>query len=556
MTSSSTTVIFWLFFAFFALPANAGAANYYVGESGDDSNPGTAAAPFRTIQKAATLMRAGDTAIVQPGNYGRAATARVADNVPISGAPGNPITFKGLPGAISNGFYIYGDHFKIDGFTFTGDFPPGAGSFMVHSAGDYVEVANNTFTGTFTTLSLGMIRLGGSHSLAHHNVIKDWVNATSEATAIQVQGGHNVIEYNRIQNASDIDVFEAFGHDNIIRYNSVINVTDGPIGTHIDFLQVFGNNGEISYNLTVDHNLVDGLAGQIAQLEQGCGPSASPNNCTLVPEVAGAVTAITVNSITDSSKSWIAQKWAPSETRGYTITVTSGRALGKVYVIASNTSNVLTLINNDGTTPSVLADGVEIGDTYELRNRIGWWTFTNNVFANIQLGLSGSLPHLVFKNNTYYNTLIAFSGGSAGRGRAVYGQMIANVFLQQPRYVPYGHANDVSKQTFLGDYNFAANIGDFSRKSDSHCTEEYAQFEFCEQIWPGKHGINGGGPMFRDPTNPLGPDGLAFTPDDGLKPRPGSPLCDRGPNRSDIGAYSCGDDSVPPSTPSSLSVQL
>ena len=37
------------------------------------------------------------------------------------------------------------------------------------------------------------------------------------------------------------------------------------------------------------------------------------------------------------------------------------------------------------------------------------------------------------------------------------------------------------------------------------------------------HGINGGDPKFQDASNPLGPDGVLFTLDDGLKPLPGSP---------------------------------
>jgi len=46
-----------------------------------------------------------------------------------------------------------------------------------------------------------------------------------------------------------------------------------------------------------------------------------------------------------------------------------------------------------------------------------------------------------------------------------------------------------------------------------------------------------------NPLNPesliLGPDGIPFTLDDGLKPLPGSPLCGAGEGGTDIGAYSC-----------------
>jgi Right handed beta helix region len=45
-------------------------ATYYVATNGNDSNPGTASQPFRTIQKAANSVRPGDTVNVMPGDYG------------------------------------------------------------------------------------------------------------------------------------------------------------------------------------------------------------------------------------------------------------------------------------------------------------------------------------------------------------------------------------------------------------------------------------------------------------------------------------------------------
>ena len=53
-----------------------------------DSNPGTQALPWLTIQHAADVAQPGDTIIVQPGNYGRTVIAH-------GGAAGQYITFKG-----------------------------------------------------------------------------------------------------------------------------------------------------------------------------------------------------------------------------------------------------------------------------------------------------------------------------------------------------------------------------------------------------------------------------------------------------------------------------
>jgi len=79
-----------LVFSGIILSSSAGlAATYYVdGANGADTNPGTLEQPFRTIQKAASTMTAGDTCCVRRGVYRETVVpAR-------SGSPDAPITFK------------------------------------------------------------------------------------------------------------------------------------------------------------------------------------------------------------------------------------------------------------------------------------------------------------------------------------------------------------------------------------------------------------------------------------------------------------------------------
>ena len=83
-----------LFFLFFCL-SQCFAATYYVSVTGNDSNPGTQAEPFRTIQKGADVANAGDTVIVTPGTYVGAKFSK-------SGTASSPIRFTGQPGAIVN----------------------------------------------------------------------------------------------------------------------------------------------------------------------------------------------------------------------------------------------------------------------------------------------------------------------------------------------------------------------------------------------------------------------------------------------------------------------
>ena len=86
------------------------AATYYVATTGNDSAAGTEEAlPFRTIQRAASLMRAGDTCLIRGGIYRETVT------LAHSGSTGAPIIFEAyqnerviISGAdIVSGFTLY-----------------------------------------------------------------------------------------------------------------------------------------------------------------------------------------------------------------------------------------------------------------------------------------------------------------------------------------------------------------------------------------------------------------------------------------------------------------
>src|SRR3954447_18867802 len=70
--------------------ANAAGAAYFVSPSGAVTNPGTsAAAPFKTIQKALDLAAAGSTITLGPRLYRESIATRAA------GTAASPITIKG-----------------------------------------------------------------------------------------------------------------------------------------------------------------------------------------------------------------------------------------------------------------------------------------------------------------------------------------------------------------------------------------------------------------------------------------------------------------------------
>jgi uncharacterized protein DUF1565 len=74
------------------LPSRSG-VTYYVSTSGNDTNAGTLAAPWRTIQHAASTVHAGDTVQVRAGTYNEIVTMQTSGN-----STAGYVTFQNYPG--------------------------------------------------------------------------------------------------------------------------------------------------------------------------------------------------------------------------------------------------------------------------------------------------------------------------------------------------------------------------------------------------------------------------------------------------------------------------
>ena len=71
-------------------------SSFYVSTTGDDSNPGTQTAPWRTVQHAADTARAGCTVNVRGGIYQELVSINASGN-----ATDGHITFRGYPGEMA-----------------------------------------------------------------------------------------------------------------------------------------------------------------------------------------------------------------------------------------------------------------------------------------------------------------------------------------------------------------------------------------------------------------------------------------------------------------------
>ena len=96
---------------------------FYVSPTGNDSGPGTQQSPWLTLQNAANEVVAGDTVIVEPGNY--AGFALGYEN-PQTGTASAPITWQAQPGAVIDARNPYtadgidlesASYINVEGFT-------------------------------------------------------------------------------------------------------------------------------------------------------------------------------------------------------------------------------------------------------------------------------------------------------------------------------------------------------------------------------------------------------------------------------------------------------
>jgi len=170
----------------------ASGAIYYVATNGDDDNPGTEAAPWESVDKAADTMEAGDTVYVKEGNYSGFDVSR-------SGTADNYISYLAYPGdkpVIGQIYFQYGASYnKFVGLEITP--ASGGGVIMDH---------NND-----------------------HNIISNCHIHHSGSVGVDLSGGS---DYNIVEDSTIHDVLYAFhtsgttNRGNIFRRNICYNIFD------------------------------------------------------------------------------------------------------------------------------------------------------------------------------------------------------------------------------------------------------------------------------------------------------------------------------------------
>lgn len=223
---------------------SAAATDYVVSPTGNDSNPGTVASPFRTVQKGLNSARVpGDSVLVQNGVFherlvfpssgsvaGLIQLKAFGTDVPVidgTGVPGNHLVY------IRNKSFL-----RIEGFEFRNNVNVVDGSGVrLEGAGTQIEIINNDFH-DLTGVSAMAITVYGtaaqpwSKILIDSNEVFDCEPAPSEAITLNGNVTDFIVSRNGITNVNNIGI-DCIGGEKSIQPNSSLVARNGLVKGNI-----------------------------------------------------------------------------------------------------------------------------------------------------------------------------------------------------------------------------------------------------------------------------------------------------------------------------------
>jgi parallel beta-helix repeat protein len=298
---------------------------YYVdGINGNNKNPGTTQElAWKTIQKAADTLIAGNIVIIKAGNY---AAERV--QLTQSGNSGAMITYLADGAVTTKGFIIQANYITIRGFEIANtDYRRWD---REKSSGIFIRGSNNVIENNIIhDASLNGIFIYSAPSeptASSNNIIRNNQLFHNELAGIEVNGHNNLIEGNEVWgtvqchptlmavediasdnngqkcpdypavSGLDADGMRFFGGGHIIRKNYIHDIVFGPDGInpsigdyndapHIDCFQTFGpySNFVEATNITIEQNRCAELYVHGDGTAHGSGVTlgGQPNNITI-----------------------------------------------------------------------------------------------------------------------------------------------------------------------------------------------------------------------------------------------------------------------------------
>jgi hypothetical protein len=223
---------------------------FYVAPNGSNTNSGTLAQPWQTIQKALNTLQPGQKAYVRAGTYREALTMGRA------GTAAAPITIEAYPGEqpIIDGELVRrplviqtaAGYFRIKGFILDRDCCTSGGHIDVY--GHHIEIVDNEMRngkgkGVYTDESSSYVHIIGNW--IHHN----WTVGGQQDHGIYLQGDDHLVANNVIHDHPDGFGIQAYdkGSRYVIVNNTVTNNAHSGI--------VVGGSGGVSH-VTIRNNIL------------------------------------------------------------------------------------------------------------------------------------------------------------------------------------------------------------------------------------------------------------------------------------------------------------
>jgi|GEM_PF-625840 len=241
----------------------ASSSEYFVAASGNDSNPGTLAQPWRTIQKAANTAPTGEVVNVIAGTY--------LERVTIS----RSLIFQAQGQVITHGFTIKSDGVTVRGFEITDTADESAAGWGIYVQGSNCLLENN-YIHYATRGGIILYAQPGSEALTSNCVVRNNRLYHNALVGIEVRGRNHLIENNEVwatiqfhprwinQPASwaDADGMHFHGSGHVFRGNYIHDILftqpENPT-THTDCFQTFNAPPlqEAANNILFENNRCD-----------------------------------------------------------------------------------------------------------------------------------------------------------------------------------------------------------------------------------------------------------------------------------------------------------
>lgn len=504
----------------------AGAATRYVTLTGTDSGAANSwGTSWRTIAYAAANATDGDTIQIGSGNFGEYVYVQTKSGLTFTSVS-NATTCAFRVGTASNTFSgLILSNAQDMGVTWSA-------TFRIEAAGHYTTITNCLITHTPSAMGTNMVFDPDADTIICTNV--NFITAgfvtnghafwngssiTSQMFANQHHGG-TIKSITATQLGFDDGVITAETNG-----NAWAHIYFSPGDTHPGQYVIYGvpESSTGATNVSIINNRMTNVIG-IPLVLQGYGWLVQGNDISNIGNtgisVMGSNHRVLSNYFHHSTLPIWYSKWEHDSGlvvhNNDTWDYVGGFIHTSGYSTTWNTNNVIAWNWFDD-----IDQNMGQLSTYGKASFYGRWYIKSNVFSRFYGNFSGGVNDIEITHNTFYRCAIGEGLTTVltmGSGVSAPDLGTTNWLLSSNLFVNCGGHAQLGNEGYYGLSSAYGTITtNYNMVTGSEVTGWTNASGFSEA-----NGINGGNPLFANEGDPLGPDGLPFTADDGLRPLTGS----------------------------------